>query len=314
MLDSDFWRELAINFQSVPALHEFSAFRHYYMELRYFSLPNNLEPIWKVEATPPVLAEFHALAVRSATMLPPLHVSDLVITWLEALWKEATEGPVRSGIPIIGKDRTGKLTELRGKIDRVFEASFTLCRKFEAVALQSEFQEKQRSDSKNWPILQQELEARRQLKNLLAGPPETITEEFAREAIARQKGIRPEDVTPMQIRSEVSSLLRVQPVIYIPATKQSDSPKSQATESTDATDPKFALTTTAEETVAAQIKSLRDECRWTNEQLAEAADLSARQVARHVSGEAMPYKRNIAAYERLFSNELKRKIVIIKKS
>jgi hypothetical protein len=68
------------------------------------------------------------------------------------------------------------------------------------------------------------------------------------------------------------------------------------------------------DTVAAQIERLRDECRWTNEELAEAAELSTRQVARHVSGEAMPYKRNIAAYERVFSKKLKRQIVVSKKS
>jgi hypothetical protein len=68
------------------------------------------------------------------------------------------------------------------------------------------------------------------------------------------------------------------------------------------------------ETIAAQIQRLRDECRWTIPTLAEASDLSARQVARHLSGEFKPLARNISAYERAFSNHLKRKIVINKMS
>jgi hypothetical protein len=70
----------------------------------------------------------------------------------------------------------------------------------------------------------------------------------------------------------------------------------------------------AKETIAAQIQRLRDECRWTIPALAEAADLSARQVARHLSGEFKPLARNISAYERAFSNHLKRKVVINKMS
>ncbi len=70
----------------------------------------------------------------------------------------------------------------------------------------------------------------------------------------------------------------------------------------------------AKETIASQIQRLRDECRWTIPALAEAADLSARQVARHLSGEFKPLARNISAYERAFSNHLKRKVVINKMS
>src|SRR5271169_5061262 len=137
MAHSDLWRELAISFQSVPPLYEFAAYRQYYMELRYFSPTSTTEPDWELQGTPAALAEFDAMARRGATMLTPPPTGDLAVAWLEALWKEATEGPVRSGIEILGKDRSGRLTELRGKIDRVFQASSTLCRKFESDALQT---------------------------------------------------------------------------------------------------------------------------------------------------------------------------------
>lgn len=111
------------------------------MELSYFSPTSIIEPDWKLNATPAALAEFRAIATHGATMLPPLRTNDLTVTWLEALWKEATEGPVRQGIEILGKDRTGRLTELRGKIDRVFQASLSLCRQFEREAMQVEYTE-----------------------------------------------------------------------------------------------------------------------------------------------------------------------------
>jgi ribosome-binding protein aMBF1 (putative translation factor) len=41
--------------------------------------------------------------------------------------------------------------QLRGEIDRVFQSSYTLCRKFESEALQVEFEkQRQRDDPKNW--------------------------------------------------------------------------------------------------------------------------------------------------------------------
>lgn len=215
MANSDFWRELAISFKSVPELYEFHAFRQYYMELQYFSTANNQEPIWKLGATPPALAEFRAMAVRGATMLPPLPTRDLAVRWLEALWKEATEGPVRSGIPIVGKDRTRRLTELRGTISRVFQASSALCRKFEVEALHIEFEENKQNDPRNWSQFRQQFEAFEGITNLLNSPAKTIPEEFVRNTIACIRGIKPEEVTAEQINFEVAGLLPIYPNIKL---------------------------------------------------------------------------------------------------
>jgi AraC-like DNA-binding protein len=68
------------------------------------------------------------------------------------------------------------------------------------------------------------------------------------------------------------------------------------------------------ETTAGQLQKLRDECRWTIEDLAGATNLSPRQIARHLSGKFQPLPRNISAYERAFSKMLKRQIVIVKMS
>jgi hypothetical protein len=65
------------------------------------------------------------------------------------------------------------------------------------------------------------------------------------------------------------------------------------------------------ETIAEQINHLREECRWTIEDLAGETGLGLRSVQRHIAG-SVPYDRNITAYERAFSKQLKRQIVIKK--
>jgi hypothetical protein len=192
MANSDFWRELAISFKSVPELYEFTAYRRYYMGQTYFSPTSITEPNWELQATPIALAEFRALAIRGATMLPPLRTSDLAVTWLEALWKDANEGPVRQGIPIVGGDRIlssdpAKIMPagpigFRGPIDRVFQSSSALCRKFEAEVLQIEFEERQRK-------------------------------QFAKKAIAH--GIEPQAVMLKRVLSEFSELVRPHPPIEV---------------------------------------------------------------------------------------------------
>lgn len=60
------------------------------------------------------------------------------------------------------------------------------------------------------------------------------------------------------------------------------------------------------EPIAKQIDRLREESRLTIEEVAEALDLAPRSIYRHLSGQANPRSRQIAAYEDLFSKRLKR--------
>lgn len=64
------------------------------------------------------------------------------------------------------------------------------------------------------------------------------------------------------------------------------------------------------ETIGLQLNRLREECRWTEEQLAERISISLRSVQRHLAGESIPYSRHIHAYERVFSKRLERQVVI----
>lgn len=70
----------------------------------------------------------------------------------------------------------------------------------------------------------------------------------------------------------------------------------------------------SEETVAAQIRRLREECRLTVEELGELVNLEPRSVQRHEAGTAKPYPRYLSAYERVFSKLLNRRVVISKLS
>ena len=68
------------------------------------------------------------------------------------------------------------------------------------------------------------------------------------------------------------------------------------------------------EAVGAQIDRLRKECQLTPDDLAEGVEIDVRSVRRHLSGDSVPYDRNLWAYERLFSKLLQRQVFIRKMS
>lgn len=305
MANSDFWRDLAISFHSVAILYEFTAHRFYYMELSI------VEPTWNLSAAPTARAEFGALARRGASMLCPSPTGDLFLAWLEALWREATHGPVRTPSEIVGKDRTGKLTQLHGKIDRVFQASSALCRKFESEALQSEFEERRRNDPKNWSEFRRQVEALETIKEIRDAPAKQIPEEFVRNTIARIRGIKPEDVTKEQIAFEVAGLLPFYSHIeLIPATPRQESTPESDAKPTEQPEPKPAQGDPPAETIAAQLQRLRVECELTEEELAEEINVDIRSVQRHLANESIPRALTIRRYEKAFSKLLKQQIVI----
>jgi DNA-binding XRE family transcriptional regulator len=58
------------------------------------------------------------------------------------------------------------------------------------------------------------------------------------------------------------------------------------------------------EPISKQIDDLRNECRWTKEELAELVGLSVRSIYKHISGEQYPRSRHVAEYEKKFSEKL----------
>lgn len=60
--------------------------------------------------------------------------------------------------------------------------------------------------------------------------------------------------------------------------------------------------------IGEQIRQLREECLFTNEQLAEALGVDRRSVVRHISGDNLPSKQHISKYQKLFSTRLRKEV------
>jgi hypothetical protein len=86
-----------------------------------------------------------------------------------------------------------------------------------------------------------------------------------------------------------------------PETEQPAMPKAKA-----------PLLTPKDESVADQLRRLREESRITEEQLAENVGLNTRTVQRHLADDSIPYARHLTGYERVFSKLLKREVIIRK--
>jgi hypothetical protein len=72
--------------------------------------------------------------------------------------------------------------------------------------------------------------------------------------------------------------------------------------------------TTPTETLAAQIKRLQNECEFTAEEMAEALKVEPRSIYKHLAGQTVPRRNHRAAYEKLFSERLKRSVTLQKVS
>jgi hypothetical protein len=196
------------------------------------------------------------------------------------------------------------------------------------VLVQAEFEAAQRNNPKNWTQFRQQFEALKSMREIHDAPAERIPEDFARNAIARIYGIKPEDVTTEQIAFEVAGLLPAYPHIELIPSAPIPSAPIEAPKSAPETERSYVGIDNSRsshpspepvpppiapgETIAAQLQRLRKECNWSADRLAEAVKFDPRTVTRHLSGETVPHLRNISAYERVFSKQLKRQVVINK--
>jgi hypothetical protein len=307
MAVSDFWRDLAAEFRALPGAN--------YLRGDWDYAANSGRPHqWRLAgASPSTNARFEALARRAASEMPNPEYSDAFISWLEAVRKNSHQPGIVGNYSEQNDDGSEGPVHVVGSLHNLCEESAIYCNQLESDARQKEFEEKQRNDPRNWSQFRQQYEASRSIREIISEPAERISEEWVRSTIARMQGIKPEDVTRKQIAFEVSGLLSStkRHIEMIPSAPQEPPsiPEPDGKLSGPA-EPKPVPAAPPEETVAAQLQRLRDECRWTITELAEAADLSTRQVARHLSGKFQPLPRNISAYERAFNKRLKRQVVI----
>jgi hypothetical protein len=207
MASSQFWQERARLFQQIPGCDVLRADGTYI-------IGSGESWRWQLSggATEFTRETFETMARNSAFEIAPIGTTDLLVAWLEAIRNEHINFHFYQHQP--ATDSKG-LQYMLGNIDRVCEASATLCRRLADRALQTEFEEKHRNDSKNWSALRQRFEAFKAIKELQTGPHEPIPEALVRDAIADQFGIKPEEVTWKQIQFEVAGLLRDYPAITL---------------------------------------------------------------------------------------------------
>jgi hypothetical protein len=195
MLDSDFWKDLEKQFRSI----ENCARVHF----NWTDVPGspNLE-LWDFAYPGTALhtprLRFETLARRAGAKIDPLCL-DSLISWLSRLKRDGRQDLVKQGDPG------------RGQIQCVCAVSADYCLVLEARALEVEriaiAEESRLNDPRNWSPLRQEWEAHKVAREQFARPFEEIPEQFIREVLARQYGVKPEEVTPAQIQFEVSGLL-----------------------------------------------------------------------------------------------------------
>lgn len=315
MADSAFWRDLAEKFLALP---DFRADGHYVI--------GSGQPwAWQLAgvASEYIRSAFEALARRAAAAIAGGGAPDLLIVWLEELRKGSYNFSFSNQAYEVQPDGTEGPHYLMGSIHGVCHASATLCKKLEAEAVQAEFEAAQRNNPKNWTQFRQQFEALKSMRKIHDAPAERIPEDFARNAIARIYGIKPEDVTTEQIAFEMAGLLPAYPHIELIPSAPIEAPKPapetghsyvgidksrSSHPSPEPVPPPIA----PGETIAAQLQRLREECKWTIPELAEAAGLDSRTVDRHLAGKFIPYPRTLSAYEKAFRKRLKRQVVIRK--
>lgn len=117
----------------------------------------------------------------------------------------------------------------------------------------------------------------------------------------------------LEMRQSIREALKQEVGEFPPPTPREQSLPSGSSEATTEKKSKRRTTRTRRpktEALGAEINGLREECRFSCEELAELVELDPTSVFRHISGKSVPRLKNIAAYERVFSKKLERKVVI----
>jgi hypothetical protein len=92
----------------------------------------------------------------------------------------------------------------------------------------------------------------------------------------------------------------------------SDSQRGAAVFSSSSEVPNQAENPKSTESLAEQIKRLKEECDITAEEIAEALGVVPRSIFKHLAGDTVPRRGHIAGYERLFTDRLGRSVTLQK--
>ena len=194
MADSDFWRDLAVSFRAISDPMGILTAKWTNFEQ---------QPRWELVRGDFITlsAQFEPLARRGGWKLDSTR--DSLEVWLDAMRFE--EGYV---LEERTKVETGEV--IACLIPALCQRSADFCNLLESRALESERiaaeKEREQNNPRNWSPLAQQWEALKVINKLQGGPREEIPEVFVREVLAREHGIKPEEVSWDQIRSELHRL------------------------------------------------------------------------------------------------------------
>jgi lambda repressor-like predicted transcriptional regulator len=284
MADSTFWRDLATQFQALHTPH-----RDIRADWQYKAGSMGIAR-WNIVGDPSLKVQFEALARRAAIGIPNRRSQDLLVAWLEGARELASRvGAVTTSFGNeLNEDNSVRTAFQFGSIDRLCEASASMCKILESRALQAEFEENERNDPKNWSPLRQRFEAFKKLKQLYNEPPEQIPEALARNSIAEQYGITPEEVTQEQIQFEVAGLLCDYPAITV--IPQGDAPtgiiKRQNQQTPELTEKTKDIPTARK----AFVEAILTEKGWSILDWANEAQVAYHTAADYLAGTKNPYR------------------------
>lgn len=235
MLDSDFWWDLAEKFRAIDPRWQLHAKWHQVIKVGE-QLPPTTEWLW-IGADPELRSiqlEFTALATRGGPKIYPR--MDALTGWLEAV-RQYESSPKSFEAEVDTDPTTGAVIarHYRGVVPDARQGSINLCKRYEALALETErmalLHEQQENDPQNRPPLFHEWEAFKAIKQTITGPHEEIPEGILRSILGRRYNVPPEHVTLEQIRFEVASLVPYYPAIsVIPSNPAPSDPAATKTE------------------------------------------------------------------------------------
>jgi DNA-binding XRE family transcriptional regulator len=347
MANSGFWRDVAEKFRAIPDPDGLLGADWTHTATSGLPFKWSLRSIRVVGGTQTVRVRFEALARHSASQIPPTTGRrDLIDAWLDALNKEIpTDDFTREqqDDAIVLKGRINRICErsadycniLESRALEIESASPPITPPAEKKPLE-ELRElgliveiDENTATRMWSalliiggrLLQGHYRAPEgggyirghftdayhavAAEIVIASTPDEVIE-FEIPAVIQAFGVKQKWVPRLSIETLTSWVLRgailewkgKRLALKNPPLAQNDQPAQQQAP--------------LSETIGEQIKRLREECRWTIEELAEITDVHERTVSRHELGEVAPYGRTLSAYERTFSKRLQRKVVINK--
>jgi hypothetical protein len=137
MASSDFWRDLAAEFQKLPDFWTVSA--------EWKNYGGGTPESWSLSGSNAAKYSFEALASRAGREIAKEGASHLLTVWLDKLKQEGIGFKQMAFVLIPNSDGSEREECQAGQIPHVCEASLYLCKKFETRALQLEFEERQRN-------------------------------------------------------------------------------------------------------------------------------------------------------------------------